>query len=180
MMIESKFARDTIWPATLAFATVIGSFALACVFPFAAIAALAALTLDWRKGAALVAGVWLANQIVGFFILAFPWDGQAVGHGVAILAATLLGYGAARVIASRIDGNPFARAAAALVAAFVVYEVILLAYAQVGGGADNFTLAIVAEIARNDAFWFAGLMTVRYMLSRATGEAAMLVLKRST
>ena len=36
--------KTAAWPATLAGATILGSLALACVFPFAAIAALAALT----------------------------------------------------------------------------------------------------------------------------------------
>ena len=72
--------KTAAWPATLAGATILGSLALACVFPFAAIAALAALTLDRRSGIALVGAVWAANQAVGFLLMNFPWDAQAVGH----------------------------------------------------------------------------------------------------
>lgn len=161
--------RTAAWPAILATATVLGSLALACVFPFAAFAALAALTLDKRSGLTLVAAVWAANQAVGFILLTFPWDAQAVGHGIAILGATLAGFGIAWMVASRI-ANPILRSGAALVAAFAVYQVLLAAYAQVGGGAENFTSAIILDVARNDVLWFAGLMGIRFMLTRMTGE----------
>jgi hypothetical protein len=166
--------RETIaWPATLATATVLGSFALACVFPFAAFAALAALTLSRRSGAALVAAVWAANQLVGFFLLSFPWDAQAVGHGIAILAATLGGHEAARMAAARTAAALPLRASAALAGAFLVYEALLLAYAQVGGGAENFTARIVGEIALNDALWFAGLIVLRLGIARIAGKPAL-------
>lgn len=161
------------WPSTLAAATVLGSFALACVFPFSAVAALAALTLDRRAGSTLVAAVWAVNQAVGFFLLSFPWDGQAVGHGIAILGATLAGFEAARFTARGVGGNLFIRGGAALVVAFVVYEVLLLAYAQVGGGAENFTAEIVAQVAINDALWFMGLMVLRFALTQVTGERVL-------
>lgn len=161
--------RNAAWPAILATATVLGSLALACVFPFAAFAALAALTLDKRSGITLVAAVWAANQAVGFFLLTFPWDAQAVGHGIAILAATLAGFGVARLAADRI-ANPILRSGASLIAAFVVYQILLAAYAQIGGGAENFTPAIILDVARNDVLWFAGLMGFRFLLTRITGE----------
>jgi hypothetical protein len=165
--------QTLMWPAALATSSVLGSYALACVFPFAAIAALAALTVDRRSGLALVTAAWAVNQFVGFFLLSFPWDAQAVGHGIAILGATIAGFGAARLVAGRL-ANPVARGAAALSAAFIVYEVLLFAYAQVGGGVETFAPAIVAEVARNDAMWFAGLVGLRFLLTRATGEQLLL------
>lgn len=168
-MTTATNPNTLIWPAALAASSVLGSYALACVFPFAAIAALAALTLDRRNGIALVVAAWAVNQFVGFFLLSFPWDAQAVGHGISILGATLCGYGVARLAAVRI-ANPFARGATALALAFVVYEVLLFAYAHVGGGVETFAPNFVAEVARNDALWFAGLMGLRFLLTRATGE----------
>jgi hypothetical protein len=165
--------KTAAWPASLAAATVLGSFALACVFPFAAFAALAALTMKPRTGLALVASAWAANQAVGFFVLSFPWEAQAVGHGIAILAATLAAFGIARFTAAKMGSNPFVRSITALISAFVVYELVLLAYAQYGGGAENFTAQIVGDVALNDALWFAGLMALRLVLSRATGQAAL-------
>jgi hypothetical protein len=165
--------KTAAWPASLAAATVLGSFALACIFPFAAFATLAALTMRPRTGLALVASVWAANQAVGFFILSFPWDAQAVGHGIAILIATLAAFGVARLTAAKMGGNPFVRSVTALVSAFAVYQVLLRAYAQFGGGAENFSAQIIGEVGLNDALWFAGLMALRFALSRATGQVAL-------
>ena len=164
--------KTAAWPATLAGATVLGSLALACIFPFAAIAALAALTLDRRSSIALVGAVWAANQAVGFLLMNFPWDAQAVGHGIAILTATLAGFGVARIVGSIL------RSVAALVSAFVVYEVLLRAYAQFGGGAENFSAEIVSGVAINDAMWFVGLLALRWVIGQATGEKALLSVAR--
>ncbi len=165
--------KTAAWPATLAVATLLGSFALACVFPFAAFATLAALTMRPRAGLALVGGVWAANQAVGFLLLSFPWEAQAVGHGIAILAATLAAFAVARFTADRMGSNAIVRCVTALVSAFVVYEVLLRAYAQFGGGAENFSAEIVSGVAINDALWFAGLMALRFILVQATGERAL-------
>ena len=173
MMTPNQSTNGALWSGTLAAATVLGSFALACVFPFAAIAALAALTLGRRSAMMLVGVAWAANQSVGFFLLSFPWDAQAVGHGIAILGATYCGFEAARFAVRSVGNNPFARSGAALFAAFIVYEVLLLAYAQFGGGAENFTTEIVAQIAVNDALWFAGLMVLRFAITQATGASAL-------
>jgi hypothetical protein len=166
--------RTAAWPASLAGATVLGSLALACVFPFAAIATLAALTLDRRAGVALVAAVWAANQAVGFLLMNFPWDVQAVGHGISILLSTLAAFGVARFIIMRTDGHWALRSAAALASAFIVFEVLLRAYAQFGGGAENFSAEIVSGVAVNDALWFVGLLALRWTLAQVTGEKMLL------
>lgn len=165
--------KTAAWPAALAGATVLGSLALACIFPFAAIAAIAALTLDRRSGIALVGAVWAANQAVGFLLMNFPWDAQAVGHGIAILAATLAGHGAARLVAGKVEGSVL-RSLAALAAAFIVYEVLLRAYAQFGGGAENFSAEIVSGVAINDIMWFTGLLALRWAIAQATGAKTAL------
>ncbi len=152
--------QNMLWQIALASATVLGSFALACVFPFAGFAALAALTLSRNAGLGLIFAVWAVNQLVGFFILSFPWDAQAVGHGIAILAATLAGFAVARTVSAR--GSLVVRSISALVGAFVTYEALLWAYAQIGGGAENFTAQIIGEVALNDSLWFAALLAVRY------------------
>lgn len=173
MANELLNAKTAAWPASLAGATVLGSLALACIFPFAAIAALAALTLDRRSGIALVGAVWAANQAVGFLLMNFPWDAQAVGHGIAIFAATLAGFGVARLIAAQVEGS-FLRSVTALISAFVVYEILLRAYAQFGGGAENFSAEIVTGVAINDAMWFVGLLALRWVIGQVTGEKTAL------
>lgn len=173
MANEMLNTKTAAWPASLAAATVLGSWALACVFPFAAFAALAALTMRPKAGLALVASAWAANQFVGFFILSFPWDAQAVGHGIAILASALAAYGAALLTGGKIAGNGLARSGVALVSAFIVFQLLLRAYAQFGGGAENFSFAIIRDVAVNDALWFAGLMALRFGLTRFTGQTAL-------
>ncbi len=159
-------------PLLIGLGTVLGSWALACVFPFAAFAAFAALTLPRRTGLGLITAVWAANQLVGFFLLSFPWDAQAVGHGIAMLATSIAAFTVARAVAARSGGsNPVLRAGATLISAFVAYEALLWAYAQIGGGAENFTAEIITFVARNDALWFAGLMAVHFVLARRAKQA---------
>ncbi len=148
------------WTAVIAATALFGSYAFACMFPFAAIATIAALTLDARRGFALVALVWAANQAVGFGLHAYPRDASTIGWGIAIGVAALGGYVAARAIvggASLVS----ARALGGLLAAFAVYEGLLFAYALVVGGTETFAADIVARIALNDAAWFAGLAALR-------------------
>lgn len=172
MDLANKTDGGALWPAALAVSTVFGSLALACIFPFATFAALAALTMKPRHGLALVASVWAANQAVGFFLLSFPWDAQAVGHGIAILAATLLAFGTARLTLGKMAGNQIIGSLAALFSAFAVYQVALRAYASIGGGAENFSAEIISAVALNDALWFLGLMALRFVLTAVTPRAA--------
>ncbi len=174
MALDTLNSKTAAWPATLGGATVLGSFALACVFPFAAFATLAALTMKPRHGLALITSVWAANQAVGFFLLSFPWDAQAVGHGIAILVSTLAAFGIAGFTATKIGANGWLRSITALASAFVVYELLLRAYAQFGGGAENFSAEIISAVALNDAMWFAGLMALRFLLVQATGEKTLI------
>jgi hypothetical protein len=173
MSIDTLNPKTALWPASLASGSVLGSFALACVFPFAAFATLAALTMSRRSGVVLIAAVWAVNQAVGFFVLSFPWDAQAVGHGIAILATTIAAFGIARFTAAKMGNNSVICSITALISAFVVYEVLLRVYAQFGGGVENFSADIVGQVAMNDALWFSGLMALRFILSRATGETAL-------
>jgi hypothetical protein len=85
----------------------------------------------------------------------------------------LAAFGTAAFVATKMGTNPVVRSIIALVSAFVVYEVALRAYAQFGGGAENFSAQIISEIALNDALWFAALMALRFALSRLTGQAAL-------
>lgn len=166
-------AGQSIWPLSLGASTVFGSLLLACIFPFAAFAALAALTMTPRRGLFLVLAAWLVNQATGFFLMSFPWDAQAVGHGIAILAATLAATFVARFCADHLRGVAGLRAAAALASAFVVHQVLLRAYASIGGGAENFSADIITAVAVNDLMWFAGLMALRAVIAHFAGERTL-------
>lgn len=164
---------QAIWPLSLATSTVIGSLLLACVFPFASFAALAALTLTPRRGFMLVTAAWAVNQATGFFLMSFPWDAQAVGHGVAILAATLVAAAVAQLVVEKVRGLAALRAGAALASAFVVHQILLRAYASFGGGSENFSAEIISAVALNDAVWFTGLLAVRYIIAYISGEKVL-------
>lgn len=162
-----------VWPLSLGSSTVVGSLLFACVFPFASFAALAALTMTPRRGLGLVTAAWALNQATGFFLMSFPWEAQAVGHGIAILAATLAATVVARFTLDKVQGPVAMRAAAALLSAFVVHQVLLRAYASVGGGAENFSAEIISGVALNDAIWFTGLLALRSVIAHFSGEKAL-------
>jgi hypothetical protein len=173
MTSPKRNALQAIWPVSLGLSTVVGSLLLACVFPFASFAALAALTMTPRRGLMLVTAAWALNQATGFFLMSFPWEAQAVGHGIAILAATLAATVVARFAVEKINGPAALRAGAALISAFAVHQLLLRAYAQVGGGAENFSAEIVMGVAINDLLWFAGLLTLRAIIVQFSGEKAL-------
>jgi hypothetical protein len=121
----------------------------------------------------LVTAAWALNQATGFFLMSFPWEAQAVGHGIAILAATIAAALVARFAVEKVNGPVALRAGAALVSAFAVHQLLLRAYAQVGGGAENFSAEIVMGVALNDLLWFAGLLTLRGIIVQFSGEKAL-------
>jgi hypothetical protein len=166
-------AGQAVWPLSLGASTVVGSLLLACVFPFASFAALAALTMTPRRGLMLVTAAWALNQATGFFLMSFPWEAQAVGHGIAILAATLVATVVARLALEKVNGPVALRAGAALLSAFVVHQVLLRAYASIGGGAENFSAEIISGVALNDAIWFTGLLVLRAIIVQFSGEKAL-------
>ncbi|WOE74580.1 hypothetical protein [Alterisphingorhabdus coralli] len=172
-MNTETLGKTTIWPASLGATTIMGCLMLACIFPFAAFATLAALTMKPRNGLALVTSVWAVNQAVGFLLLSFPWDAQAVGHGIAIFGATLLAFGAAHLVLRQNFASLTLRAGAALAAAFAVHQVALRAYAGYGGGAENFSAEIITAVGINDLLWFTGLISLRYIIAYMTGEKAI-------
>jgi len=163
-MTKQSVTAATIWIAILGLAAIFGSYFLACVFPFAAVATIAALTLDARRGAALVAGTWLANQIVGFAFLHFPQTLDTAALGVSLGLGAIAAFAVAYAVLKR--GTTPVRVAAALSGAFVAYQATIYVGALGFGGSENFTLAIIRDVAINDAAWFAALLALRVALTR--------------
>jgi hypothetical protein len=152
------------WSAILGLTAVVGSFGLACVFPFAAIAALAATTLPTRQAVGLIGAVWAVNQIVGFTLLSYPQDAQAYAWGVVIGAAAFVALGAAKVTVGAETRLLSLRSVAALVASIIAYQGVMFVGAAGLDGFASSTPEIVATVARNDALWFAGLGALRLAL----------------
>jgi thiamine transporter ThiT len=155
------------WSAVLGLTAALGSYGLACVFPFAALAALAAVTLPTRQAALLLGAMWLVNQVIGFTLLSYPHDGQAVAWGAIIGVAAFAGLFTAKVAFGSENRLVSVRTIGALVASIVAYQAIMFVGAYAMNGFESSTAAIVAEVARNDLFWFAGLAALRVALGTA-------------
>ena len=93
-MVETH--TSPIWMAALVAASILFSFALACGMPFAALSALAALTLPMRNAFKLAGLGWLANQAIGFGFLGYPLDVMTMAWGVALGVSALAAVAAAR------------------------------------------------------------------------------------
>ena len=154
-----------LWSAILGLTAIVGSYGFACVFPFAAIAALAAVTLDTKRAAMLVAAVWAANQIVGFTLMNYPLDAQAFAWSGFILMAAMAALGAAVFVGSRELLSILTLGAVA--ASIAAYQAVMFVGAYALNGFESSTATIVAQVALNDCIWFAGLSAVRLILTRS-------------
>jgi hypothetical protein len=147
-----------LWLALLVAASVAFSFVFTCATPFAAFGAAAALTLSRRNAVRLTVAVWLANQVLGYTVLKYPWTANSfawgAGLGAAAVLTTVAAQGVARRLAGRSDGL---LALTTLLAAFMVYEGMLFAVAMVLGGTESFTLLIVGRIFAVNVVAFIGL-----------------------
>ena len=83
-MSDLTSAQSPIWMGALVAVAALTSFALACGMPFAAIGALAALTLGWRDAVILAGLAWFTNQVIGFGFLDYPLDTLTLAWGLAL------------------------------------------------------------------------------------------------
>jgi len=157
-------AATALWVTLIAALTVGGSLLLACVAPFAAIAALAAAKMDRWSGLALVVVAWVANQAVGFGLLDYPHTASTVAWGVAIGLATVAGFLSARVVVMAGKSPAVTLPVtlpAALLTAFAVYEAALYATGLWLGASDTaFSFDVVRDILAINAVSFAGLLAL--------------------
>lgn len=152
--------RFALWAATLVAASVLSSFALACAVPLAGFAAVAALTTARRAALLLTSAVWLGNQSVGFLFLHYPMDASTLAWGAGLGVIALLSCETAGLLARRFGG--IAGGVASFLAAFVVYEgLILAATAATGPGVEHVTAPIVSWIFFVNLCAFAGLMAAK-------------------
>lgn len=156
-LLPTSSSVQNIWAGILATSSVLGSLALACIFPFAAFATLLAATLPFRKAMLWMGAAWLSNQLVGYLLLDYPQTANSFGHGLAIgVTAMATLWVAKKVLDLRADRS-LVTLALAFGAAFVAFEALLLVAAMFLGGVQNFVPSIVWMIAQNDILWFLGL-----------------------
>ena len=164
LMTTSNATTTLAWSAILATTAALGSYGLACVLPFAAIAALAAITLSTRQAVALIGAVWGVNQIVGFTMLGYGTGDHAVVWGLVIGGAALLSLAAAKRAAGRGPHLPSVQSIGVLACAIVAYQAVMFVGAYALDGFASSTPEIVGTVARNDALWFLGLGALRTLL----------------
>lgn len=156
-LVQSSAPVQNIWAGVLATSSVLGSLALACMFPFAAIATLLAATLPFRKALAWMGAAWFTNQLVGYLVLGYPQTANSFGHGLAIGVTALATLWVAKKVFTLRGDQSLVTSVIAFGAAFVAFETLLFVAALFLGGVQNFVPSIVWMIAQNDILWFAGL-----------------------
>jgi hypothetical protein len=131
------------------------TFGFACAVPFAGFGAIAAMTLTRRDALLIMLALWLVNQIIGFTVLHYPWDGMTFVWGGILGGSAVLGTSAALLVVSQ--RKMIASAAASFVAAFVAYEGSLYLVSIPLGASEDFTAATVVRIAEINLAAFAAL-----------------------
>jgi hypothetical protein len=157
--------RHPLWLASLVAASVVFSVGLACAVPLAAFGAVAALSLSRRDALLLITLVWLANQLVGFTVLHYPWTVSTFTWGVVLGAVAILATLAGQWIAGRLVAARRAVVAmATFLIAFAVYEGALFAVsARLLGGTEIYTAAIQGRIFAINAAAFVGLLVLSHL-----------------
>ena len=157
--------RHPLWLASLVAAGVIFSLGLACAVPLAAFAAAAALSLSRRDALLLILLVWLANQLVGFTVLHYPWTASTFTWGVVLGAVAILATLAGQWITGRlVDARRAFTVTATFLIAFAVYEAALFAVsATLLGGTEIYTAAIQGRIFAINAAAFVGLLVLNHL-----------------
>ncbi len=156
-LLQSSSPVQNIWAGVMATSSVLGSLALACIFPFAAFATLLAATLPFRKAILWIGAAWLANQLIGYLLLGYPQTANSFGHGLAIGATAMATLWVAKKVLDLRSDRSLVTLGLAFGAAFVAFEALLLVAALFLGGVQNFVPSIVWMIAQNDILWFLGL-----------------------
>lgn len=159
--------RRAGWIAVLAVASVGSSVVFACATPFAALAAVAALSMN-RRDAFIVTGMtWLANQAVGFGFLHYPHAWDSFAWGVAIAAGAMAATTVAEIGGGLRRFGWVIAIPAAFAAAFAGYEITLYAATAVlPSDSSAFSPAVVLYILKVNVVAFGGLLVLHYVSTR--------------
>lgn len=153
-------AEQATWAVLLVAVSAISSSLFACVTPFPALAVAAAYVLPARVAAATALAVWLANQAIGFGFLHYPWDQNTILWGFGIGAAAVVATGLASSVLRQMRHGIVLATGAALLVAFVAYEIALFLVALVLGGQEAFAASIIGQFALLNLAWTVGLIVL--------------------
>lgn len=153
----TNIAKTYGWLALPVVASLAFTFGFACIAPFAAFGAAAALSLSRKDAYALTGAVWLANQLAGYGFLSYPVTAESFLWGLALAAAAFAATAAALWAAPR------THAVLVFVAAFAAYEGLLLGISLLVGAAQDYTLTIQGRIFALNAIAFAAMLLLRQL-----------------
>jgi hypothetical protein len=169
--LTSAFAtngRRFLWLGLMVAASMAFTFGFACAVPFAAFGAIAALTLPRREALLLTVALWLVNQVIGFTVLSYPWDGMTFLWGAILgVVAVLSTVAALAVITQR---SLVVSAPSSFGAAFIVYEGVLYLVSIPMGATADFTAAIVVRILEINVAGFAALLAAALLAASASAR----------
>lgn len=165
---QPRSAFASAWAAFLVVATTAGSVLLACATPFAAAAAVAALTLPPRLALVATMGVWLGNQAVGFLMLGYPLTPSALAWGPVLGGAAILAAVAAIRASGWFDRADLRRWVAAFAASLVVQQGLVLAAGALEGTAS---LSVAAGVSALNAVWFAAFAALHRLAVGVAGRS---------
>jgi hypothetical protein len=158
---------EAAWSAFLIIGSAVGTLAFACATPFAAVAAIAALTLPARAALITSLGVWLGNQAVGFLLLRYPLTADSLAWGPVLGASAILATAAAIRLSGGFERTDLRRWLVAFAAALVTQQVVVLAASLVDGTAS---LQIAAAVSGLNVVWFAVLAVIHRLLAGAVAR----------
>jgi hypothetical protein len=169
-LISRSSVADQSWflPVVLVAISAISSWEFACITPFVAFAVAAAYALSVAAALFTVAGVWLANQAIGFGILGYLWTVNTILWGFAMGAAVLLAAGLACATLRLVIQNKVIAVGTSFVVALGAYEGGLFLVTFALGGRDTFTSAIVGHVALLNLGWTIALVGT-YEILRYSG-----------
>jgi hypothetical protein len=166
--VGSVTQQSWFLPVVLVAISAVSSWEFACITPFTAFAVVAAYALSMRSALVAVAGVWLANQAIGFAVLGYPWAVDTILWGVAIGAAALLATSLACATLRLGIRNTVVALGTAFVVALGAYQGSLFLVTFALGGRDAFTPAIVGHVALLSLGWTVALVGT-YEILRYSG-----------
>ena len=177
MSTLSPVLSRNLWLGAMAVAGIATTLIFKCATPYPALAALAALHVDRRGGAALMLVSWLAAQITGFALLHYPVTAENIGWAVALGAGSIGALFAARWSDASLAGGAYlARLAIAYVAATVAFKLAVLVGAfALGSGWAAFAPDVLGRQFVRYGLILAGLAVFHQLLTRLgvrTGRAA--------
>jgi hypothetical protein len=169
LSMRDRAATQIFCLVLLTAASASASLVFACATPFAAFAVVAAAMLPLRGALLAVGAAWLTNQLLGFGVLGYPRNLNAVEWGLVIAAAAACATIVCSLLFARLASfGRFAVYPIAFIASFVAYEVSLAAAVPVLGGGDGFTVTVIGNIGLANVIWAVGLIGI-YEASRWFG-----------